>query len=103
MARRAPLRAEVVFGIHDSLAEVLLPETIHRDARRERVVRRNEPAGQIEAVWVEAVWVRRGRVAIDAGCQRRQHLGHAGLDLRAVAQEIAADMDEVLARLGTLF
>ena len=38
MRRRAALRAEIVFGLDDSNAEETLPETIHSDASRQRML-----------------------------------------------------------------
>ena len=40
MRRQRPLDAEIVFGLDKALAEVLLPDAIHDDARRQRIVRR---------------------------------------------------------------
>ena len=41
MAGQLALRAEIVAGFHQPGAEKLLPEAIHRDARRQRMFRRD--------------------------------------------------------------
>ena len=50
MRRGIALRAEVVFGLDNAPAEILLPDAIDDDARGERIVRGNNPAGEVEAV-----------------------------------------------------
>jgi hypothetical protein len=44
------LRTEVAGRLHDACAEELLPETIHDDAGRKRVVGTHKPIGKIEAI-----------------------------------------------------
>ena len=72
MARRRALRAEVLVGLDEPPAEVRLPEPVDRDPGRQRVLRVDQPAGQVEPV---GRLVRRDR-------QRRQHGRHAGLTTR---------------------
>ncbi len=88
MRRPLPLRAEVLGRLHEARAEVLLPEAIDGDARRQRVFADRR-----------------------ANCARpRRFLGassgslpsarwNAGLDLLALLVVLAADQDERVARL----
>src|SRR5438034_10010166 len=45
-----PLCAEIVFGLDNAPAEILLPDAIDDHSRGERVVRGNNPSGEIETV-----------------------------------------------------
>ena len=91
MRRQRTLDAEVVFGLDDAFAEVLLPDAIHHDARRQRVVGRAEPARQVEAVGGPAFHVERIEGREDAG-------------LHGIAQieEIAALLDARWTKLRRL-
>src|SRR4051794_13337714 len=72
--------AEIARRRHDSGAEVILPEPIYQYARRERIVRRDKPAGQRQAALL--LWrISRQLVAFRGVCERAQ----AGRrDLRAL-------------------
>ena len=50
MRRPFALRAEIGGGFHEARAEELLPETVHRDARGERMVGADQPAREIEPI-----------------------------------------------------
>ena len=82
MGGRLALRAEVVGGFHNAEAEELLPETVHRDARGEGMLRVHEPAGEGEAV---------GRVALR---QRGENGGGVRIHALAGLVVLAADHHE---------
>src|SRR5437870_1356349 len=44
------LRAEIILRLHDAPAKILLPNAVHDDPRRQRIVRGDNPTRQIEAV-----------------------------------------------------
>src|SRR5882762_8381320 len=50
MRGRNALRAEIVLRLHDAPAEILLPNAVHDDPRRQRIIRGGNPTRQIEAV-----------------------------------------------------
>ena len=91
MARPLALRTEVVARLHEARAEQHLPVTIHRDARGEWMVRRDEPLGEGEAVRRHAFG------------QRRPHRRHARDDLLALHLKVSAHEDERVARRGHVF
>src|SRR5262245_15243176 len=96
------LYAEVFAGADDAGAEVLLPDAVHRDARCERVFGRDEPAGEVEARGRRSYTVLRSsveRILSGGGLGRAQRRGDAGIHAVAVREEVAADVDEGLARL----
>ena len=76
MARPFALRAEVVHRLHEPGAEEHRPPAIHRDARGERLLRRDEPVREIEPGERLAVARLRGEL--------REKRGRAGGDLLAV-------------------
>ena len=86
-ARPLALHAEVLGRFHHPDAEELLPEAVHRDARGQRILGRDEPLRQGEPV--------RGR----AGRQRRQAggCGRGSPCPRLVVEPL--DQDEGVARL----
>jgi hypothetical protein len=92
MRRGFALIAEVLRRLDEPASEECLPCTVHRDTRGERMVWRDEPSREGEAV---------GRHAIG---QRRQYREHARLDLVCRLRELAAVMDEGGSRIsgGTL-
>ena len=47
MRRRRPADAEIVRGLDDALAEVVLPDPVHEDARRQRIGPVGDPLGQL--------------------------------------------------------
>ena len=51
MAWRLSLHAKVFAGLHEPHSEELLPETVGRDPRCQRLLRQNQPAGEVEPVW----------------------------------------------------
>src|SRR6266705_550666 len=81
------LRAEIGGGFDKACAEELLPEAIHGDPRRERMVGADEPAREIEAI---------GRVA---GRQRREHTRHTAWHWITTLIVLAALEDVGFARL----
>ena len=50
MRRELTLRAEILAGLDDSAAEVLLPQTIHRDASSQWIVPVDQPLGKRQPV-----------------------------------------------------
>ena len=50
MRGRDALRAEIVLRLHDAPAEILLPNAVHDDPRRQRIIRGDNPTRQIEAI-----------------------------------------------------
>src|SRR5262245_57544050 len=50
MARRRSLYSEIVLGLDQAAAKKLLPVAVYGDARRQRVVSRDNPAGEVEPV-----------------------------------------------------
>src|SRR5688572_25261872 len=79
------LSAKVVRGRHDASTEQLLPDPIDRDACRERILGREDPARQGKAV------------PLRVGRQRRQNRWHVFADGHALATKVAANVDVVLA------
>src|SRR6266567_5821969 len=51
MRGQRALRAEIVFRLHEAASEILLPDAIDDDPGSERILRINDPAGQIKAGW----------------------------------------------------
>ena len=51
MARRLALRTEIAARLHQTRAEKLLPEPIHRHARGQRVLRRDQPPCEVKPIW----------------------------------------------------
>ena len=49
MRRRSAIAAEIARRVDDAGAKVVLPEPVHQDARRQRVVRANDPPRQSKA------------------------------------------------------
>ena len=92
MARRRSLGAKIFLGLDQPDAEVAHPDAVDGDARRQRVVGRDEPAREVEAV-ARAV-------------ARRQRRGDGGKHVRGEYPallvgpgEVAARQQVVLARL----
>ena len=50
MRGRFALGAEVIHRAHETFAEALLPEAIHRHARGQRILRRDDPAREAEPI-----------------------------------------------------
>ena len=48
------LGAEIIFRLYQAGTEIVLPQTIHRHARRQRVLGIHEPAGQVETTALAA-------------------------------------------------
>ena len=81
MARTFALRSEILGSRHQAPSEVLLPDPIDSDARRQRIVVREQPAGQFEPP--------------GAGPRRLgQDTGRAGADFDAVPVPAAAHAQE---------
>ena len=95
MRGRCALRAEVIFRLDDAQPEMPLPDAIDRHSRRERIGAVHQPAGKIEP---------RGKARIERGgnLNDRQPTGRVGHNDRALAGEIAAQVNVRLARLGPL-
>ena len=87
MRRRFALRAEVGRSLYQPGAEELLPEAVHRHARSQRMLRADEPLGEVEAV---------GRAGLG---QRREHGGDVRPDLLAGLVVLAAQHHEAVAGL----
>jgi hypothetical protein len=68
-----------------------VPDAVDRHSRSERVAPVDQPAGQVEP---------RGELAF--GRAQRENGGRGGLDLVALAKEVAADQDVRLGRLRVL-
>ena len=49
MRGEGALRAEIFLGFDEAAAEIVHPDAVHLDARRERVFGMDEPAGEVEA------------------------------------------------------
>ena len=79
MAGRFALRAEVLFGFDQPLAEELRPDAVDGDPRGERVVAIDEPAGQRQPVGGGVLG------------QRAEERGDAGPDLVGRDEEIPLD------------
>ena len=79
------LRAEIIAGENDAAPEDFLPDAVHRDARRQRMVGRDQPVGQSEAPAL-------------AGGHGRQHGERAGLNFGAAIAPVAFDVDVGLGR-----
>ena len=88
MAGRVALRAEIVLGLYDSDAEVALPESVHGDPGRERVVVGDQPARQAQPI------------ARQIGLHPGQDSQRARLDRIAATGEVALHVDIGIARLG---
>ena len=86
--RLLTLRAEVSGGRNQALSEELLPHAVHGNSRCEWILRRDEPAGECEAV-----------LGANSG-QRRQHGGYVRLNVNAMLPEISANVDVGNRRLG---
>ena len=89
--RQRPLGAEVVLGGDQPGAEVDAPDAVDEDPRGQRILRGDEPAGQVEA----------GRPVVEFG-QRRQDGRRPLGDFDALAGEVAAEHDVRLAGHGPL-
>ena len=50
MRRRLGLHAQIVGRLHQSDAEVMLPQSIDDNARRERILRAHEPSRQAQPI-----------------------------------------------------
>ena len=87
--RRRALTAEVVLGLDNPSAEVLLPHAIDGHARGQRVTRIHQPAGKVKPVG-----------GAGSRHERRQHGWHAGLESCSRPREIAGNVDVSLARLA---
>ena len=55
MRRQSALDAEVVFGLDDAPAKVLLPDAVHKDTRRKRIVCGDDPTREVEAIRITGV------------------------------------------------
>src|SRR5262245_19548475 len=75
--RRRSLRAKVILRLHEAASEILLPDTIHRDASGKRVVGIHEPSGEIEAI------------GVGSSAEGMKNPGHAGLHDGRRAGEVA--------------
>ena len=87
MDGQVALAAELLARTHDAHAEDRFPETVHRDARGERVVAADDPAGETETIL---------RISIIPARQVRRH---AFVDLVAEGLPVAAELHEGLATL----
>ena len=89
MRRQLARDAEVAAGAHDARAEHLLPEAVDGDARRQRMLRPQQPLGEAEPV---ARQVRR---------HRRQGVRRRRLHLVAALVVLAAEQHVRLRLFGT--
>src|SRR5687768_1409042 len=86
MTRRLPLRAEVKACLYKARAKELLPEAVDRDARRQRVFGRDEPAGQIQPASPLGIALR----------QRRQERWHIRLHFFPALVVLPPEHDEAV-------
>ena len=90
MRRLVALRAEILRSFDDAAPEKLVPHAIHRHARGERILARDNPLRQRKA---------RG---LGAGGHRRQKRGRARLHFHAGRAEIALQVEIILRRSGVI-
>src|SRR4051812_18336929 len=83
MRRPFALRTEVFAGFDQAASEVLLPNPVDRNARRERIVLADQPLGEAEPV--------RRRVRRHTA----QYGGHAAVYLLVLIGESSADAHEI--------
>ena len=82
--------AEIVDRPHQSLAEMMLPDAVHHDARGQRIIRTEQRLGQFQAS--AAIRIRRRLV-------RGQHVQKSAGSLSAWIEVIAAQVDAQVVRL----
>jgi hypothetical protein len=90
MGRRFALLAVFFQSFDEAFAKILFPKAVHHDARREGIVRRDEPTGEAKAV----EWL--------VGGKRVQGFWRARSDDFGGAHVGAAHVTPGLARLGQL-
>src|SRR5262245_6056577 len=90
MDGRLALRAEILDGFDNAVAEIHLPETIDRDARGQRMIRIDKPSGQCQTVDLLVF------------LQRRKNCGDSRRDILGLVAVIAAREDECVARFAEL-
>src|SRR5436190_11785371 len=92
MGRLLALGTEILRGLDQAPAEIVLPETVHSDASSQRILLANKPSGQSQPVWLRPLRVFQGW----------QHGRDTGSHLDARLEEISADQNVRLA-WGILF
>jgi hypothetical protein len=89
MTRFLAAIAEVVAGRHQASAEVMLPDAVDHDASRQRIVRRGDPAGQLQS---PALRGRQGWL-LRTGHDAREVTGDCHSEGEAVAAPVNAQVD----------
>jgi hypothetical protein len=103
VGRGLAARAEVAGRRHDSAAEVMLPEPVDDDARREGIVRAGQPLRQRRATaGLVCVGETGGRCERCGRLRGQHHAGGPRGDLRTAVRVLAAAQDEGVGRLRFL-
>ena len=91
MRRRTPRVSEVTERFHDPASEVMMPDTIDEDPRRERMVGLSQPAGERQPASARlALSVRRN--GFGRRRDRLENLGESGLHRHAKSLRVATTM-----------
>src|SRR6185295_3519040 len=88
--RRFPAHAKVLWRVDQATTEEVQPDLVHRDTRRQRILRRSNPAREVQSG------------GLGVALEVIEHAQHARLHLLAGPEKIAAHMDKGLNGIGVL-